>query len=103
MPEAAHYTNFAEFYPYYLTQHDTRLCRRCHFIGSTSALAAVVQMAVSQDPAWLLIALVSGYGGAWVGHYLFEHNKPATFDQPWYSFRADWVMYWQMLTGKLSW
>ena len=42
-------------------------------------------------------------GGAWVGHFFFEKNKPATFDYPLYSFRADWIMYWQMLTGKLSW
>ena len=97
------YDSFAQFYPFYLSQHESQLCRRAHFIGSSSALAALAQFAVSLDPWWLLFALVSGYGAAWVGHYFFENNRPATFSHPLYSFMGDWVMYWQMLTGKLSW
>ena len=97
--EAARYQSFAEFYPYYLSQHDTRLCRRAHFIGSSSAVAAIAQYIDSLNPWWLLVALVSGYGGAWMGHFVYENNKPASFDYPLYSFRAVWVMYWQMLTG----
>jgi hypothetical protein len=97
------FTNFSEFYPYYLTQHDKRMCRRTHFIGTSAAIAAVVQYIDSMNPWWLLAAVIFGYGAAWVGHFFFEKNRPASFDQPLYSFRADWVMYWQMLTGKLSW
>ena len=97
------YTSFAEFYPYYLTQHADRRCRRAHFVGTSAAIAAIVQYVDSMNPWWLLVAVVAGYGGAWIGHFLFEKNRPATFDQPLYSFRADWLMYWQMLTGKLSW
>lgn len=97
------YASFAEFYPYYLTQHADRRCRRAHFIGTSSAIAATVQYLDSLNPWWLLVAAVTGYGGAWIGHLFFEKNRPATLDQPLYSFRADWVMYWQMLTGKLSW
>ena len=100
---AVRYRRFADFYPYYLSQHDSRLCRRCHFVGSTLALGALAQAAASQHAIWLLVALVAGYGGAWVGHFFYEHNRPATFDYPLYSLRADWVMYWQMLTGKLGW
>ena len=99
----ARYTSFAEFYPYYLTQHANRMCRRAHFIGSSSALAALAQYVDSLNPWWILVSVVSGYGGAWVGHFFYENNRPASFTQPLYSFRADWVMYWQMLTGKLSW
>jgi len=44
---------------------------------------------------------VAGYGFAWVGHFGFEHNKPATFQYPIYSLMGDWVMYWQVLTGKI--
>jgi hypothetical protein len=62
-----------------------------------------VQYVVSPDPWWLLLGVASGYGGAWIGHYFYEKNRPASFDHPWYSFCADWVMYWEMLTGKLSW
>jgi hypothetical protein len=99
----ARYRTFSEFYPYYLTQHADRRCRRAHFLGTSSAIAALAQYIDSMNPWWLLLAVASGYGGAWIGHFFFEHNRPATFDQPLYSFRADWVMYWQMLTGKLSW
>lgn len=99
---ALRYTSFAEFYPYYLTQHADRICRRTHFIGSTLALVALGMLAMSRNGWWLLVALLCGYGGAWIGHFFYEKNRPASFDQPWYSFRADWIMYWQMLTGKLS-
>ncbi|NHZ89677.1 DUF962 domain-containing protein [Massilia sp. CCM 8733] len=97
------HASFAEFYPYYLSQHANLLCRRAHFIGSTSALGALAQYVVSMNGWWVLAALVSGYGGAWIGHFFYEKNRPASFARPLYSFMGDWVMYWQMLTGKLSW
>jgi hypothetical protein len=100
---AVQYATFAQFYPYYLAQHGNRLCRRAHFLGTTSAVAAVAQALYAAQPGWLLVALASGYGGAWIGHFAFEKNRPATFGHPCYAFCADWVMYWQMLTGKLSW
>jgi hypothetical protein len=100
---AARYSNFAQFYPWYLTQHADRRCRRAHFLGTSSAIAALVQYLDSLNPWWLLVAVLTGYGGAWIGHFAFEKNRPASFGQPLYSLRADWVMYWQMLTGKLSW
>jgi hypothetical protein len=96
-------TRFDEFYPFYLTQHANRMCRRTHFVGSSLALACIAMAIVGGRGGWLLAALVCGYGGAWVGHFYYEHNRPASFAQPLYSFRADWVMYWQMLIGKLSW
>src|SRR4051812_7359491 len=98
----ARHQSFAEFYPYYLTQHADRRCRRAHFLGTSAAIAALAQSIDSRNPWWLLAALAMGYGGAWIGHFFFEKNRPASFDRPLYSFRADWVMYWQMLTGKLS-
>ena len=96
-------SSFAEFYPFYLTQHADRICRRTHFIGSSLALASLARFVISGNPWWILAALVMGYGGAWIGHFVFEKNRPASFAQPLFSFRADWVMYWQMLTGKLTW
>lgn len=97
------HASFAEFYPYYLTQHAQLLCRRAHFLGSSSAIAALAQYAAGLNAWWILMALVSGYGGAWIGHVFYEKNRPASFARPLYSFMGDWVMYWQMLTGKLSW
>ncbi|MCG2584622.1 DUF962 domain-containing protein [Massilia sp. TS11] len=97
------YTSFAEFYPFYLSQHANRLCRRWHFIGSTLALICLAQLLMTFDWWWGPAALVAGYGCAWIGHFVHEKNRPATFTYPLYSFRGDWVMYWQMLNGKISW
>lgn len=94
--------SFAAFYPYYLSQHADRLCRRAHFIGSSLALACLVAALLTRQGRYLLAALLAGYGGAWIGHFFFEKNRPASFARPLYSLRADWLMYWQMVTGKLS-
>ncbi|SFI26281.1 hypothetical protein SAMN04515618_11564 [Collimonas sp. OK307] len=96
------YETFAEFYPSYLSQHSNRTCRQLHFAGSTLALLALVALVLTGAWYWLPVALACGYGFAWVGHFVFEKNRPATFKQPLYSFLGDWVMYWQMLTGQVS-
>jgi hypothetical protein len=95
------YTRFADFYPFYLAEHDHRICRRLHFIGSTLVLACLALTATTGNPWWLLGAPLCGYGFAWIGHFVFEHNKPATFTHPFYSLLGDWVMYGQMLRGRL--
>lgn len=51
----------------------------------------------------LLLALpVFGYGFAWVGHFFFEKNRPATFTHPLYSLIGDFVMFRDILLGKIS-
>ncbi|MFT7691247.1 MAG: hypothetical protein ACI88U_001977, partial [Porticoccaceae bacterium] len=96
------YSSFSEFYPYYLSEHSNRTCRNLHFVGSTLVLSLIVASVVLAN-AWLLLLLpVIGYGFAWVGHFFFEHNKPATFQYPLYSLAGDWVMYKDMLTGKIK-
>lgn len=96
------YKTLDDFYPYYLQEHSNRTCRRLHFIGSTLGIVLAVS-AVVTGTWWLLaVALVQGYAWAWVGHFFFEHNKPATFKWPWLSFKGDWKMWWQMLTGKIA-
>lgn len=98
---SAPFARFADFYPYYLGEHAGRACRRLHFIGSTLVLACIALAATTRNPWWLLGAPLCGYGFAWVGHFFFEKNRPATFKHPWYSLWGDWVMYAQMLSGKL--
>jgi len=93
---------FAEFYPFYLSEHADRTCRRLHFAGSTLALLCLVALIVTRNPWWLLAGLVCGYGFAWIGHFVFEKNQPASFKQPLYSFMGDWRMYWQILTGRIA-
>ena len=52
--------------------------------------------------AWLWLAPVAGYGFAWIGHFAFERNRPATFRHPLYSLIGDWVMYWDVLRGRVK-
>jgi hypothetical protein len=95
------FASFREFYPFYLAEHSKLACRRLHFAGSTLVLACLVALALTRNPWWLLYALLCGYGFAWIGHFFFEHNKPATFRHPFYSLLGDWVMYKDILTGKI--
>ncbi|KAA2283674.1 DUF962 domain-containing protein [Arenimonas fontis] len=95
------FASFSEFYPFYLGEHRHRICRRLHFVGSCVALGFLAATAVTRDPWWLLAALVSGYAFAWIGHFFFEKNRPATFRHPFYSFLGDWVMFRDMLLGRI--
>jgi len=95
------YSSFGEFYPDYLAEHTDRVCRRLHFVGSTLVLATLGTAALTRDWRWLVAAPLVGYGFAWVGHFFFEHNRPATFGAPLYSFLGDWRMFGEMLTGRL--
>ena len=92
---------FREFYPEYLSEHRDPTCRRLHVAGSALVLAALGTAAVTRNWRWLLAAPLAGYGLAWIGHFFFEHNRPATFRHPIYSFVGDWVMYAQVLTGRI--
>lgn len=93
--------NFNEFYPFYLEEHSNRTCRRLHFVGTTLVLLTVLYVLVSQNFWALLLMPVFGYGFAWIGHFLFEHNRPATFTHPFYSLLGDWVMFKDMLTARI--
>ena len=96
------YSSFAEFYPFYLSEHRNRRCRQLHFIGSTLVLLCLALFIGTGAGAWLIAAPLCGYGFAWVGHFGFEKNRPASFKQPLYSLMGDWVMYWQLWTGKIG-
>lgn len=87
------HTSFAEFYSFYLSEHSNRTCRRLHFLGSSLALVCFTLLVFTGELQYLLLALLSGYGCAWIGHFVFEKNKPASFKRPLYSFMGDWVMY----------
>lgn len=98
---AAPYRSFGAFYPFYLSQHANRTCRRLHFFGTTAGLAALTCAVFTLNPWWILAGLLAGYAAAWVGHFFFEKNRPATFTYPFYSFCGDWVMWRDMLTGRI--
>jgi hypothetical protein len=97
------FASFREFYPYYLSEHGHPTSRRLHFVGSLGVLAFVVLAILQRDVRWLLAAPVCGYGFAWVGHFVFEKNRPATFRHPIYSLMGDWVMFKDILVGRIRW
>ena len=77
------YNSFNEFWPYYLAEHSKPGTRLLHLMGTS-------------------IALIPGYGAAWIGHFFIEKNKPATFQYPLWSFMGDYKMIWLMLTGRIG-
>ena len=94
------FNSFAEFYPYYLSEHDNPVCRTLHYIGSTLVLVLLTVAVVTSNYSLLWFLPIVGYGFAWVGHFFFEKNKPATFKYPVYSFIGDWVMFKDFLMGR---
>jgi len=96
------YASFRDFYPFYLSEHANRICRRLHFAGTLLVIAVVLVAIAKGDARWLLLAPLVGYGFAWVGHFVFEKNRPATFEHPLYSLAGDWVMFCDILRGRVS-
>jgi hypothetical protein len=92
----------AAFYSFYLSQHRTRWNRRLHFIGTSAVLALALIALIVRSPWPLLGTPVAGYGFAWIGHYIFERNRPATFSHPIYSLLCDFRMYWDIWRRRLS-
>jgi hypothetical protein len=95
------FKSFAEFYPFYLGEHSNRTCRRLHFVGSTLGLVCLAMLLATGTWWWLPLGLFLGYLFAWVGHFGFEKNKPASFKRPLYSFMGDWVMYRDIWLGRI--
>jgi hypothetical protein len=93
--------SFREFYPCYLSEHENRVSRRLHFAGTSIALVLVGLALLRGQPLLLLLALLQGYALAWIGHFFFERNRPATFRHPLYSFLGDWRMWWDVLRGRV--
>jgi hypothetical protein len=97
------FRNFEEFYPFYLGEHADRTSRRLHVIGTSAAVLQMLTAVLLREPLLLLSALVTGYGFAWVGHYVFEKNRPATFKYPLYSLRGDFRMAREVFSGRIPW
>lgn len=96
------YQTFEAFWPYYLSEHRDRSCRMLHYVGTSTALLVVAYSLLTLQPWFLPLALVAGYGGAWVGHFLIEKNRPATFTYPLWSLRGDFRMLRLFVTGQLA-
>ena len=93
---------FEEFWPFYVREHSRKATRLFHFVGSTAAGATAIAALFLRKPALVPLALVVGYGPAWVSHFFIEKNRPASFKYPLWSFAADWVMWSKILTGTMD-
>ncbi len=96
------FKSFADFWPYYLNEHSQPATRALHAAGTTASLALLGTLIARRKWAWLPLPLVVGYGAAWISHFLIEHNRPATFQHPLWSFMGDYKMLALMLTSQLD-
>jgi len=92
------YDNFASFYPFYLGEHSNLINRRLHLIGTSLVVLLFVYVLLSLRLVLINFAPLIGYSFAWVGHFFFEKNKPATFKHPIYSLFGDFYMWWEVIT-----
>jgi hypothetical protein len=96
------FETFEDFWPFYVGEHKLPLNRALHYAGTTMAVGTVTAAVVTLNPLWLLATPVVGYGPAWVGHFILEGNRPATFKHPLYSLRGDFRMLKYALQGKMA-
>ena len=99
-PPQGRYASFQAFYPHYIHEHSNRTCRRIHVVGTFLVISAFVAFVASRNPWWLLAMPLVGYGFAWVGHFFFEKNRPATFKYPLWSLMGDFRLFWETVSGK---
>ena len=94
------YNSIKEFYPFYLSEHQKTTTRLLHFVGTGLVIISFIVFLVTLRWIFLIIIPFLGYGFAWVGHFFFEKNKPATFQYPGYSLASDFILFWDLLSGK---
>lgn len=92
------FRSFSEFYPFYVTEHQNRTSRRLHVIGTGLVIATWVWAISTRNPFLLLVTPLIGYSFAWVGHFFFEKNKPATFKYPLWSLMGDFRLFFETVT-----
>lgn len=94
--------SFSEFWPYYIGEHRIPLGRALHYLGTGMALSTASYAAITANVYLVPVAMVLGYGPAWVAHFFIEHNRPATFKYPLWSLAADFKMLFYFLTGRIG-
>jgi hypothetical protein len=96
------FNSFSDFWPFYVREHSRPATRLLHAAGTILSTTLIVVLLVMGRWRWLPLALLVGYGFAWVGHFFVEHNRPASFKHPLWSFMGDYKMVALMLTGKMQ-
>ncbi len=90
---------YQEFYRFYLTEHSNTICRKLHFLGTALVFVVLLLAFILQAYYLLWFLPLLGYGFAWVGHFFYEKNKPATFRYPLWSLFSDFKMFLDILKG----
>jgi hypothetical protein len=94
--------SYTEFWARYLTAHADPRTRALHYLCTLGAAALVALAAVGAEWRWLVAVPIVGYGPAWLGHAVFEHNRPETFAHPAWSLVSDFRMLGLFMTGRLA-
>lgn len=102
MTDRHEFASFSEFWPHYVREHSRKGTRALHAAGTLASTALVFALLLTGNWRWLPLALVVGYAAAWLAHFLIEHNKPATFKHPLWSFVGDYKMVCLMLAGRMD-
>jgi hypothetical protein len=93
---------YAEFWPRYLKAHTDPRTRALHYLGTGSGIALLLTFAITRYWPFLAAAPVVGYACAWLGHGVFERNKPETFGHPLWSLYSDFRMLALFLGGRIG-
>lgn len=95
-------TSFASFWPEYVRAHSHPGTRAIHLAGTLAGWALVIAAIALRHWWWIVLALIVSYALAWISHFFVEHNRPATFEHPLFSWWADQKMVALMLAGKMN-
>jgi len=101
-PKDRVFKDFDEFFPFYLQEHSNLVNRRLHVAGTSMGVLLFTYLLATRQYNFMPVSLVCGYGFAWIGHFFFEKNKPATFKYPVYSFMGDMRMLYGVFRGEIE-
>ena len=90
-----------EYYQHYLTLHTNPKNRLLHFIGLWVTIFYIISALLTGPWYLILLAPFIVYPFAWTGHKVFEKNTPAAFSEPVKAKIADWMMFRDILLGRL--
>jgi hypothetical protein len=93
---------FSEFWPFYVLAHRNPITRVFHSAGTLLGWASFFAAFALRDYWLLLAALLVPYAFAWFSHFFVEHNRPATFGHPLWSWLADQKMVAMVLLGRMD-
>ncbi|WP_428156561.1 Mpo1-like protein [Brevundimonas sp.] len=93
------YASFEVFYPFYISQHQNRVSRRIHVIGTGLMILAVPISLLTLNPWWLAI-FPAVAASAWIGHFVFEKNRPLGLRHFVWSLMGDFRLFFETVTGR---